>query len=89
MYLDTIGIPPTLEEVSAFMSSVDPGKRARVIDNLLNRPERADFWAMRFADMFRAGYNEAGQKGGGRTLVGSATKFAGTYLTTRWFASFW
>ena len=32
---------------------------------LLERPERADFWAMRFADMFRAGYNEAGQKGGG------------------------
>ena len=37
----------------------------KLIDQLLERPERADLWAMRFADMYRAGYNEAGQKGGG------------------------
>lgn len=65
VYLDTVGVPPTLEEVSAFLNSNDPRKREKEIDKLLDRPERADFWAMRFADMFRAGYNEAGQKGGG------------------------
>ena len=48
-----------------FCSAKDPDKRARLIDQLLERTERADLWAMRFADMFRAGYNEAGQKGGG------------------------
>jgi hypothetical protein len=65
VYLDVIGLPPTLEEADAFLSSKDPRKREKAIDQLLERPERADFWAMRFADMFRAGYNEAGQKGGG------------------------
>lgn len=65
VYLDTIGHQPTLAEASAFLASTDPQKRAKLIDGLLERPERADFWAMRFADLFRAGYNEAGQKGGG------------------------
>jgi Protein of unknown function (DUF1549)/Protein of unknown function (DUF1553) len=65
VFLDTVGVPPTLEESNALLNSKDPRKREKVIDQLLERPERADFWAMRFADMFRAGYNEAGQKGGG------------------------
>ncbi len=65
VYFDVIGLPPTLEETAAFLSSNADDKRARLIDELLDRPERADVWAMRFADMFRAGYNEAGQKGGG------------------------
>ncbi|MBL8220740.1 MAG: DUF1553 domain-containing protein [Bryobacterales bacterium] len=65
VYLDTVGTAPTIEEARAFLQSNDPAKRARLIDQLLERPERADIWAMRFADMYRAGYNEAGQKGGG------------------------
>lgn len=65
VYLDTVGMVPTREETLAFMNSHDPAKREHVIDALLERPERADVWAMRFADMYRAGYNEAGQKGGG------------------------
>ena len=56
---------PTIEEARAFLDSKDPDKRAKLIDQLLERPERADLWAMRFSDMYRAGYNEAGQKGGG------------------------
>ena len=65
VYLDTVGHSPSLAEVTAFLSSTRPDKRAALIDELLDRPERADTWAMRFADMYRAGYNEAGQKGGG------------------------
>ena len=65
VYLDTVGHTPTIEEVTAFLNSTRPDKRAVLIDQLLERPERADTWAMRFADMYRAGYNEAGQKGGG------------------------
>ena len=64
-YFDVIGLPPTLEEAQRFLAAKQPDKRARLIDELLDRPERADVWAMRFADIFRAGYNEAGQKGGG------------------------
>jgi hypothetical protein len=65
VYLDTVGHQPSLDETVSFLQSADPGKRAKLIDQLLERPERADTWAMRFADMYRAGYNEAGQKGGG------------------------
>lgn len=64
-YLDVVGVVPTIDETLAFTRSQDPAKRMKLIDELLERPERADVWAMRFADMFRAGYNEAGQKGGG------------------------
>jgi hypothetical protein len=65
VYLDVLGALPTAEETRQFLASRDPQKRAQLIDKLLDRPERAEVWAMRFADMFRAGYNEAGQKGGG------------------------
>ncbi|MFN7934043.1 MAG: DUF1549 and DUF1553 domain-containing protein [Bryobacteraceae bacterium] len=65
VYMDTVGTAPTLEEARAFLQSKDAGKRAKLIDQLLERPERADIWSMRFSDMYRAGYNEAGQKGGG------------------------
>ncbi|MCC6383351.1 MAG: DUF1549 domain-containing protein, partial [Dehalococcoidia bacterium] len=61
VYLDTVGTAPTIEEARAFLQSKDPAKRARLIDQLLERPERADIWSMRFADLYRAGYNEAGQ----------------------------
>lgn len=65
VYLDTIGLAPTIEEARTFLTSTDPRKRAKLIDQLLERPERADIWSMRLSDMYRAGYNEAGQKGGG------------------------
>jgi len=65
LYLDVLGLLPTIEETKSFVGSRDPNKRARLIEGLLNRPERDEMWAMRFAEMFRAGYNEAGQKGGG------------------------
>ena len=65
VYLDVTGTLPNEEEVKAFLASRAVDKRARLIDELLERPERAEIWAMRFADIFRAGYNEAGPKGGG------------------------
>lgn len=64
VFMDTVGMVPTIEETRAFLDSPDPRKREKLIDALLERPERAELWAMRFSDMFRAGYNEAGQKGG-------------------------
>src|SRR5207249_2429845 len=46
VYLDTIGTLPTVTEARAFLASSDPKKRARLIDQLLNRSEYADYWAM-------------------------------------------
>lgn len=52
-YLCVIGTPPTEEEASAFLSATDPDRRARLIDELLQRDEFADYWAMKWGDVLR------------------------------------
>ncbi len=64
VYLDAIGLLPTLEETQAFLDDPRPDKRARLIDALLARPEFPEVWATRFADLFRTGLLDQGQKGG-------------------------
>ena len=63
VYLDTIGLLPTLEETQAFLADTRPDKRARLIDQLLDRPELAEVWATRFSDLFRVGLLDQGHKG--------------------------
>jgi Protein of unknown function (DUF1549)/Protein of unknown function (DUF1553) len=50
-YLDALGILPKPEEVRAFLEDKRSDKRARLIDRLLNRPEFADFWALKWSDV--------------------------------------
>jgi hypothetical protein len=50
---DLIGTLPTAEEARAFVASADPEKRTRLIDALLERPEFASWWALKWADMLR------------------------------------
>jgi hypothetical protein len=64
VYLDTVGVLPTLEESKDFIDSKDPDKRSKLIDGLLARPEFAEVWATRFADLFRTGLLDQGYKGG-------------------------
>lgn len=52
--LDTIGTLPTAAESRKFLEDKSPDKRAKLIDELLNRPEYADYWAMKWADILRA-----------------------------------
>ena len=63
VYLDTIGLLPPPEVTRAFLASKDAEKRAKVVDQLLERREFADVWAMKFTELFRAGTREAGSKG--------------------------
>lgn len=51
--LDVIGTLPTPEEARAFLADKSPNKRAAVIDRLLERPEYADFWSVKWADILR------------------------------------
>lgn len=53
VYLDTIGTLPTAAEARTFLASKNPAKRAKLIDELLDRPEYADFWTMRWSDLLR------------------------------------
>ena len=53
-YLDVIGRLPTPDEARAFLADNDAGQaRASSIDRLLERPEYADFWANKWADLLR------------------------------------
>jgi Protein of unknown function (DUF1553)/Protein of unknown function (DUF1549) len=49
-HLDLIGTLPTADETRRFLADRDPGKRARLIDALLERAEYAQFWGMLFSD---------------------------------------
>ncbi|HMF15437.1 MAG TPA: DUF1549 domain-containing protein [Gemmataceae bacterium] len=52
-YFDLLGLPPTVEEVRAFLSDGRADKRALLVDTLLARPEFADFWALKWSDLLR------------------------------------
>ena len=53
VYLDTVGVLPTTAEADRFLVSVDPGKRAVLIDELLDRDEYSTHWLVKFEDWFR------------------------------------
>lgn len=60
--LDTIGLPPTVEEARAFLAAEDPGKHERWIEALLERPEWADHWAVKWGDLIRPNPARVGVK---------------------------
>jgi hypothetical protein len=61
-YLDVIGRLPSVEEVREFLADTASDKRARLIDRLLERPEYADFWANKWADLLRPNPYRTGMK---------------------------
>jgi hypothetical protein len=52
-YLDALGVLPTADEAREFLGDTRPDRRARLIDRLLERPEFADFWALKWSDVLR------------------------------------
>ena len=50
-YIDTIGLPPTAEEVRAFLANPAEDKRDKLIEELLARPEFVDYWTYRWSDV--------------------------------------
>jgi len=53
VYLDTIGTLPTAEEARSFLEDPEPDRRARLIECLLERPEFADYWSLKWCDLLR------------------------------------
>lgn len=53
VYLDLIGLPPTPEEVDAFLADDRPDAYERVVDRLLASPHYGERWARRWLDVAR------------------------------------
>ncbi|MDP1564297.1 MAG: DUF1549 and DUF1553 domain-containing protein [Pirellulaceae bacterium] len=51
--IDLIGRLPTAEEARAWIDDTRPNKRELLVDRLLARPEYADYWANKWADLLR------------------------------------
>jgi hypothetical protein len=62
-YLDLLGLPPTVQEARAFLRDARPDKRTRLMDILLERPEFADFWALKWSDLLRNEEKQLDRKG--------------------------
>jgi hypothetical protein len=52
-FFDLVGFPPTAEEARAFLADRRKDKRAKAVDQLLERPEFADSWAVKWSDLLR------------------------------------
>jgi hypothetical protein len=63
VYLDVLGQLPTLEETKAFLADASSDKRAKLIDKLLDRPEHAKFWALKWGDLLRLTSTQVGSGG--------------------------
>jgi hypothetical protein len=66
VYLDLIGLPPTPEEVAAYLADTSDSAFERVVDDLLSRPQYGERWARHWLDVVRYaetnGYERDGAK---------------------------
>jgi hypothetical protein len=53
VYLDIVGLLPTVEEYHRFIDSKEPDKRAKLIDELLGRKEFIEIWVSEWAELLQ------------------------------------
>ena len=63
VYLDTIGLLPSEEQVEDFFANKSEHRRTELIDQLLQRPEYAKFWAQKWGDLLRVSAKLIGVSG--------------------------
>src|SRR5262249_5822906 len=56
---DLTGLPPTPEEINAFLKDDKPGAFARVVDRLLSSPHYGERWGRHWLDVARYGEDQA------------------------------
>lgn len=62
VYLDLIGTLPTADETRRFLADGRSERRALLVDELLQRPEFADYWTIKWADLLRVDRETLGHK---------------------------
>jgi hypothetical protein len=60
---DLIGVPPTVEELQAFLADKGAGKHSRTIDRLMADPRFIDHWALKWGDLLQVTRTRMGDKG--------------------------
>jgi hypothetical protein len=60
---DLIGTAPTQKEIDAFIADNRADKRSHLVDSLLERPEYADYWELKWGDLLRSNRPALGVKG--------------------------
>ncbi len=60
--LDAIGTLPTPQQARDFLADVSPDKRSKLIDQLLEQPNYADYWAVKWGDLIRGNPSRIGVK---------------------------
>jgi len=68
-YLDLLGRIPSPEEARRFLLDKSPQKRERLVDELLQRPEFVDFWAMKWLDVLGVNAKKLGMDAAARFHV--------------------
>lgn len=63
VYLDLLGVLPTVEETTRFLADRSPDKRSKLIDEILEREEYANFWALKWGDLLKMTSKEVGDDG--------------------------
>ncbi|HWB01345.1 MAG TPA: DUF1553 domain-containing protein [Pirellulales bacterium] len=58
VYLDAIGLPPTIEETEAFVADKSPRAYERAVDRLLASPHFGQRWARHWLDLVRYGESD-------------------------------
>ncbi len=62
VYLDVIGTLPTAAAAREFLADERPDRRARLVNQLLQRPEFSTYWAIKWADVLRVDRQALGHK---------------------------
>jgi mono/diheme cytochrome c family protein len=63
VYLDVVGVPPTLAEREKFLSDTRGAKREVLVDELLGRKEFTEMWVMKWAELLQIRtFNKDGQQ---------------------------
>jgi hypothetical protein len=62
VYIDLIGTLPTTAEARRFLADKRADKRDKLVEELLDRPEFADYWALKWSDLLRVDRQALGHK---------------------------
>ncbi len=69
LYYDLTGLPPTAEEVAAFVDDRDPRAYPKLVDQLLESPHYGEKWARHWLDLVRYAESNSYERDGTKPFV--------------------